>query len=158
RRRVRRLDPARTDHDGRTPMHTTEQYIMAEAAGDLELARLRANEAWMDQHTTDQLDRTGLRAGWRCLEVAAGAGSIARWLHERVGPTGSVTALARDPRFLTELPAGMTVVEHDITNGPPAAEPYDLVHARSLLAHLPNPKQVLADLIAVVRPGGWLVV
>ena len=34
------------------------------------------------------------------LEIGAGGGSIARWLAERVGPTGSVLATDIDPRFI----------------------------------------------------------
>jgi hypothetical protein len=106
---------------------------MDEAAGDRELARLRANETWMDEHTKSQLDATGLGPDWRCLEVAAGAGSIARWLGERVGPSGTVSAVDINTRFLTDLPANVTVVEHDITTGPPEPAAFDLVHSRSLL-------------------------
>jgi len=35
---------------------------------------------------------------------------------------------------------------------------YDLVHARNLLMHLPDPKAALQRLYAAVRPGGWLMV
>ena len=139
-------------------MPTADEYIMSEAAGDLELARLRANEAWMDEHTKAQLDGTGIGRGWRSLEVAAGAGSIVRWLGERVGPTGGVTAVDINTRFLTDLPDNVTIVEHDITGGPPETDAYDVVHTRSLLAHVPDPAGVLGHLHAAVRPGGWLVV
>src|SRR5262249_22615165 len=35
---------------------------------------------------------------------------------------------------------------------------YDLVHARSVLEHLRDPKAVLRRLTAALRPGGWLMV
>ena len=39
--------------------------------------------------------RSGVQAGWRCLEVGAGRGSMAVWLAERVGPRGGVVATRR---------------------------------------------------------------
>jgi hypothetical protein len=38
------------------------------------------------------------------------------------------------------------------------ASPFDLVHARLLLIHLPERLEVLRVLRAAVRPGGWLVI
>ena len=139
-------------------MPDSGDYIMNEAAGDRELARLRANETWMDEHTKSQLAATGLGSGWRCLEVAAGAGSIARWLGEFVGPAGTVCAVDVNTRFLRDLPTNVTVVEHDITTGPPEHAAFDLVHSRALLEHLSDPATALEQMCTAVKPGGWLVV
>jgi 2-polyprenyl-3-methyl-5-hydroxy-6-metoxy-1,4-benzoquinol methylase len=35
---------------------------------------------------------------------------------------------------------------------------YDLIHARLVLSHLPQRRDVLARLVQALRPGGWLVV
>jgi len=42
-------------------------------------------------------------AGWRCLEVGAGGGSIAEWLCDRVGPDGRVVATDLDTRWVAKL-------------------------------------------------------
>lgn len=65
--------------------------------------RLRALEQCFDATTARRLEVTGVGPGWRCLEVGAGAGSIARWLCQRVGPTAQVVAVDIDTRFLEEL-------------------------------------------------------
>jgi len=57
-------------------------------------------ERIFDAGTQRRLLATGLTSGWHCLEVGAGAGSIVRWLEQRVGPSGKVVALDTDPRFL----------------------------------------------------------
>lgn len=49
--------------------------------------RLAAMEAGLDPWTSDNLESRGIVPDWRCLEVGAGAGSIARWLSSRVGAT-----------------------------------------------------------------------
>ncbi|HEV7862213.1 MAG TPA: SAM-dependent methyltransferase, partial [Acidimicrobiia bacterium] len=53
--------------------------------------RLTLLESLLDQSTISRLASLGVDAGWRCLELGAGAGSIARWLCNAVGATGMVT-------------------------------------------------------------------
>jgi SAM-dependent methyltransferase len=122
------------------------------------LARLRSLEQWLDPATIRHLRARGVGAGWRCLEVGAGAGSVARWLCGQVCPGGQVVATDIDTRFVeTRSEANLRVLRHDITadNLPPAA--FDLVHCRLVLAHLPNRHTVLSKLAATLRPGGQLV-
>lgn len=45
----------------------------------------------------------GAANGWRCLDVGAGTGSLARELSALVAPAGSVVALDVDTRFLEPL-------------------------------------------------------
>jgi SAM-dependent methyltransferase len=40
----------------------------------------------------------------------------------------------------------------------PPEGPFDLVHARLVLVHVPQRAQALASMVSVLRPGGWLVV
>lgn len=47
---------------------------------------------------------------------------------------------------------------HDVVRDAPPAGPFDLVHVRLVLVHLPERAEVLRRLAAAVRPGGWLVV
>ena len=58
--------------------------------------------------------------GWRCAELGAGAGSMARWMADRVGESGSVTAIDRDTSLLKELGTrrNVTVVEDDLMTMP----------------------------------------
>jgi len=95
--------------------------------------------------------------------VGAGCGGIARWLAERVGPRGQVVATDIDTRYLTGWPAGggrarLDVVRHDVTVDPRPGERFDLVHARMVLAHLPERDAVVGRLASWLAPGGALVV
>jgi len=133
-------------------------YIMDNAA-EGERHRLRALEEVYDPTTRRHLAALEPRPGWRCLEVGAGAGSIARWLCERVAPRGSVVATDIDTRFLDAEPApGLEPRKHDIVADPLEESAFDLVHARLLLEHLPASSDVLAKLYRAVKPGGWLVI
>jgi SAM-dependent methyltransferase len=141
-----------------TTTTTTRGWIGDAAPHDAELFRLRALEGTLDPQTTRLLrDEVGVRAGWRCLEVGAGAGSITRWLSERVGPSGHVVALDMNCRFLTDLPANVSVVEHRLGGEFPDIATFDLIHHRALLNYVPEPAKELATLTKLLRPGGWIL-
>jgi ubiquinone/menaquinone biosynthesis C-methylase UbiE len=40
------------------------------------------------------------------------------------------------------------------TGMPPAS--FDVAHARTVLVNVPDPKAVLAEMMRLVRPGGWV--
>ena len=65
-------------------MAEDQGYFAAEAAHQEELERLREMEALSDQTTTRLLTGLGVGAGWRCLEIGAGGGSVARWLSDHL--------------------------------------------------------------------------
>jgi 2-polyprenyl-3-methyl-5-hydroxy-6-metoxy-1,4-benzoquinol methylase len=97
-------------------------------------------------------------AGWHCLEIGAGAGSIARWLAATAGSTGRVVATDVDTQFLNDLRhPPVEVVRHDITGEPVEQDAFDLVHARAVLEHLPSRGEVVPRLAKALRPGGVLV-
>jgi len=112
--------------------------------------------AVLDPHTTAVLDHAGVGPGWQCLDVGAGAGSIAGWLADRVGATGHVTATDVKPHHIG-VRDNLTVLAHDIRTDE-IHHRYDLIHARLLLMHLPQRHEVLARLAAALAPGGTLVV
>lgn len=98
-------------------------------------------------------DLTGLA----CLEVGAGAGSVAAWLASEVGPPGRVVATDKEPLTIPYM-RQLTRVQHDITTEPVPRPPYDLIHARLVLAHLPEREIVLRTLVNALAPGGLLLI
>ncbi|GAA4011360.1 methyltransferase domain-containing protein [Allokutzneria multivorans] len=123
-----------------------------------ERSRLGTLEAAFDPATVEVLESLSLPEKAGCLDLGAGAGSIAAWLADH-RPLGRVVATDTDTRFLTFPPgAPVRVLRHDVVTEdfPPAS--FDLVHARALLFHLPEREKVLARAAQWVRPGGWLVV
>jgi len=139
---------------------TESRYFAEGAEFASERARLSLLESDADPTTFERLARLGIAPGWRCLEVAAGGGSVARWLAQRVGREGGVTATDLDTRFLEalELPKNVEVRRHDVLSDPLEPGGYDLVHSRALIEHLPDPRYALERMIAALRPGGWLIV
>jgi SAM-dependent methyltransferase len=131
------------------------RYALARVGLDAERSRLEKLQRINDPATLARLDEIGVSPGMRCLEVGAGAGSIARALAERVGPSGEVVAADIDPRFLGDFAGEQRrVVTHDLAVGPVPPGDFDLVHARALLAHVEDLSTAARHLVESVRPGG----
>jgi SAM-dependent methyltransferase len=98
--------------------------------------------------------------GWRCLEVGAGSGSVARWLGERVAPGGHVVAADIDTRFVETPPAGLAgileVRRCDIRSVEFPVGAFDLIHTRFVLEHLSDRVDVMRRMMGWLRPGGWV--
>jgi ubiquinone/menaquinone biosynthesis C-methylase UbiE len=110
----------------------------------------------LNEVTFPRLSSLGDLAGKRCLEVGAGAGSVARWMVDQVGPTGRVLATDLDPRYLRS-DQGYEVLRHDLITEPVPEGPWDVIHARLVLVHIPQRVEILDRLVASLAPGGALV-
>src|SRR5207249_5000144 len=120
--------------------------------------RLQLLEEHADSTSVRRLEATGIDTGWSCLEIGAGRGSIARWLGERVGPSGHVVALDLDTSLLTDLDEpNIDVIEGDLLEIGLAEGSFDLVHARLVLMHIPERWRALERIASLLRPGGHLV-
>ncbi|WP_426512941.1 class I SAM-dependent methyltransferase [Dactylosporangium sp. McL0621] len=138
------------------PERYGESVLSPEWHGERE--RLVAMAEVADATTLRILQDLGLGPDWDCLEVGAGAGTVAAWLAGRV-PDGSVLATDIDTRWLQAIGAPtLRVAEHDIVSDPLPESAFHLVHARFVLEHLPERDAVLAKLCRSLRPGGVLMI
>ena len=138
---------------------STDRYGNGVLSHDIpsELRRLRRLEEQSDPVSTAVLAERELPDSPRCLELGAGAGSMARWMAER-WPTGQVTAVDIDARFLDAGWApNLDVREDDIRTLDFPAESFDLIHARTLFMHLPEREEIIARVATWLAPKGWLV-
>jgi SAM-dependent methyltransferase len=135
------------------------RYLLSSAAPAAEVERLRQVDQLMGPTTEGRIERLGITGGWKCLEVGAGVGGVARWMAGRVGPLGKVTAIDLNPliRADPDLPQ-LEVLRHDILAGGTDAGSYDLVHCRLLLVNVGDVELALRRMIEALRPGGWLIV
>jgi ubiquinone/menaquinone biosynthesis C-methylase UbiE len=137
---------------------STAGYAL-DSAWHAERERLDSLTRLYDAGTLEVVDRLGVAAGWHCLDVGAGTGSLAQQLADRVAPTGRVTALDIDTRFLDPFGSEhLRVQRADVARDPLPEERFDLVHARLLLEHLPQREAVLGAMVRAVKPGGWILI
>ena len=127
-----------------------EQERLARQA--LELA---AESGWL-------LDQVGLRDGSRAVEIGCGPRGCLDLLSERVGAAGKVVGVERSAeeaqraqRFVSESQLRNVEVLHvdaRRTGLPEAA--FDLATARLVLVNVPDPRQLVAEMVRLIRPGG----
>lgn len=135
-----------TQHPTTTPYNSG---MLSNDAAD-ESARLESIQRNVDGFTTGLLDGLPIEASWNCLELGAGAGSIAYWLAGRC-PDGRVVAVDLDTRHLDAgRAANLEVQEADITHEDYAPGSFDLIHARYLFCHLAERDEMIA------RAARWL--
>lgn len=127
-----------------------------------ERSRLSAMESLWDPGTQALLTELGLgrpadpQNAWRCMEVGAGGGSLVKWMADS-GAT--VVAVDIDTRFIDSLASdSIEVRQMDIRTDELGQGEFDLIHARLVLEHLPDRRQILHRLAAGLRPGGWMVI
>jgi len=124
-----------------------------------EADRLRLMSDVLDPSSRFHLDRIGVAAGWRCLEIGAGNGSVSQWLAGRVGPHGHVLATDLRPDLMQHIAGGnIDVAAFDVVHDEPPGAPFDLVGIRALLHHLPERRAVVSRMVRWLKPGGWLFV
>ncbi|MFD6920720.1 class I SAM-dependent methyltransferase [Streptomyces sp. NPDC059944] len=122
-----------------------------------EAERIDAAALVYDPVTIRRLRALDAAPGGRCLEVGAGTGTILRWLLDEAGAS-EVVALDRDTSGLGSLDdSRVRVVTADLRDEGLDLGGFDLIHARFVLMHLPERRQLIARLARWLNPGGWLV-
>lgn len=118
---------------------------------------------WLGPATDMMLDMTGVAAGSRVLDVAAGAGEQTLAAARRVGANGYVLATDLSPGILDYAKsnarlAGFAHVDVLVKDGETLAEieadPFDAVISRVGLIYFPDQHKALTGMFDRLRPGG----
>src|ERR1700761_9334532 len=133
----------------------TRGYVLGDGF-ERERDRLSGMEALWDAGSQALVSELGISAGWKCLEVGAGGGSMVEWLAAR---GAHVTAIDIDTQYIEHLASDSIEVRTvDVREDELPQSEFDLVHARLVLEHLGDRRSVLDRLVAALRPGGWIVI
>lgn len=145
-------------------MGGTVEYVLG--TSDHELARLGLQQEVWGAITSDFLDRVGVLAGQRALDLGCGPGFVVEMLRERVGAAGEVIGLDESPRWIQHVERRIAERGWDNVRAlegraqevqlEPAS--LDLVFLRWVLGFLPERTAVLRRLARALRPGGLLAV
>jgi ubiquinone/menaquinone biosynthesis C-methylase UbiE len=137
-------------------------YIFDNTAETETADRFGSLDALYNPRTFRFLETAGIGPGSRCLEIGGGSGSVAAWMAERVGPTGSVLVTDIDPRFIAasrcRTLANVELRRHDIGVDTLPSAAFDLIHARLVLSHVPQRRAALHRVVAALAPSGSLVI
>jgi SAM-dependent methyltransferase len=121
-----------------------------------EAARLALMSRLLDPLHRRQVESLHIGPGARTLEVGCGNGSISAWLAGLVSPSGRAVAVDIDLSLAAGHP-GLELRRHDILSEPVEPRDFDLVTARAVLHHLPDPGTAIANMLGSLRPGGWIL-
>ncbi|HEY0688513.1 MAG TPA: methyltransferase domain-containing protein [Kribbella sp.] len=128
-----------------------------------ELSRLMIQSDFLKGVTDLLLERIGVIAGWRALDMGCGPLGALPSLVERAGPD-NVVGLERDPGFAGKAMRllaergfdAVQVIQGDAVQTGLDANCFDLVHERTLLINSPHPSEVVAEMVRLARPGGYV--
>jgi SAM-dependent methyltransferase len=135
-------------------------------ADEAERSRLLAQCEIHRGEAEQLLDRIGVRPGWRTLDLGCGPLGVLDVLADRVGPSGQVLGVDREPRFLAMAARSLrergldtvTLTEADATGTGLPGGSFDLVHERLVLVNVPHPGAVVAEMTRLATAGGYVAV
>lgn len=112
------------------------------------------------------LDRLAALPEAECLDVGCGIGRTTELLVDELRRPKRVVGLDADENLLevardrgdTETPTEVKFQTGDAADLPFEDDSFDLVYARFLLTHLPDPEPAVAEFRRVCRPGGTIAV
>lgn len=155
-----------TEHDlaSGVGVRSDPNAIYALGSNSAESARLQRQADELAPDSQALLDRVGLRPGNSAIDLGCGPRGIIELLCERVLPGGRVVGLDADPvhvAMASELVAEraispVEVVRADARHTGLPSDSFDLAHARTLLVTVPEPAEILVEMVRLVRPGGWV--
>jgi SAM-dependent methyltransferase len=134
-------------------------------SNDAESARLQRQADELESESTALLNRVGLSPGDSAIDLGCGPRGVVELLQRRVSPGGRVVGLDADPRHVAMAGAfanerGFADVEimvGDARHTGLDSGGFDVVHARMLLINIPAPSEVVAEMVRLAKPGGWVV-
>ncbi len=130
-----------------------------------------ASDAWNPSHYNqfqaarsqpafDLIDLIEPQAAMQVVDLGCGDGRLTATLHERL-PNARTLGIDSSPRMLAQAPAdpaGRLMFQQGRIEDFAATASYDLVFSNAALHWAPDHEQLLARLVAALRPGGQLAV
>ena len=138
--------------------------VYALGSNPAESARLQRQSDELRPQTAELLARIGLEPGQSAIDLGCGPSGILELLSAAVSPGGRVVGLDADPAHTAMASRyvmargldNVTVVTADARHTGLPPDTFDLVHARTVLVTIPEPQEVLAEMVRLARPGGWV--
>lgn len=140
-------------------MSLQTEYVLG--THDEEIARLGVQHYAWRPHALAGWERAAVRSRQTVLDVGCGPGYAALDLADVVGPQGHVVAVDKSARFLDVLGSRRrdNIAQHrvDLEAGEFPQVTADRVWCRWVLCFVRNPREVLANMAASLRPSGLMV-
>jgi SAM-dependent methyltransferase len=137
-----------------------DEYFLGQSAAEQERLQKQAEELARD--AKDLFDLIGLAPGWRAVELGCGPSGCLALLSGLVGASGSVVGVEIDSqavelarRHLTQARIeNVEVRQGDAKATGLARGSFDMAIARLVAVNIPEPERIVAEMVALVKPGG----
>jgi len=139
-----------------------DAYLLGHRCAEQDRLERQASELAPESEAL--FDRLGVGAGWRVVEIGCGPRGCLELLSRRVGAAGRVVGVELSPEQAGRarsfaIEQGWTNVEvraGDARRTGLDAGGFDLATERLVLVNVPEPAAIVAEMVRLVRPGGWI--
>jgi SAM-dependent methyltransferase len=144
-------------------MTQSDPYLLGYRQAEQERLQIQGRELASEANWL--FDQLGIPlAGARVIEFGCGPRGCLDLLAERVGPQGTVVGLERSAeavRLARQFVADLHLDNVEVLEGDAHATAlprgsFDVATARLVLVNVPEPEQIVAEMVALVRPGGMV--
>jgi SAM-dependent methyltransferase len=143
---------------------TGSSYALGRDAAESE--RLLNQTVELHSQAVALLDRITVPYDGSGIDLGCGPAGVLELVRERLGPGGRVVGLDADPvhvemartRMLERGLVDVEVVGGDARDTGFPSSSFDVVHARTLLVNIPDPAAVVAEMLRLAKPGGFVLV
>lgn len=143
-------------------MTESEVYLLGRSRAEEERLRKQVQELAAEAEWL--LDQVEVRPGARVIDLGCGPQGVLDLLSDRVGPRGTVVGLEQSLDFVgvaRKFVADRQLANVEVVHGDAKAtqlprESFDVVFSRLVLVNVPEPQRVVEEMVALVRPGGFV--
>jgi SAM-dependent methyltransferase len=139
-----------------------DEYLLGYRRAEQERLQVQARQ--LADESSWLFDQLALAPGARVVEIGCGPRGCLDLLAHRVGPSGSVIGVERSEEAV-ELARGLVreqglanveIIHGDARSTGLTRDSFDLVTSRLVLVNVPQPEEIVAEAVALVRPGGFV--
>lgn len=132
----------------------------------MERRRLQLETKGWDFQPERLLDEIALQPGWTCLDLECGSSGLLVPLSRRVGPAGFVVGVDADTQHLAAVRAlvqderlsNVEILKRNVRETGLPREAFDFVRVRLASTSSEHREELLAEAIALTRPGGVVAI
>lgn len=143
-------------------MPELDPYLLGYRKAEQERLQRQAHQ--FSHESSWLFDQIGVTSGSDVVEIGCGPSGCLRILSDLVGPSGRVVGVERSDDAVAL--ARTLISEHGLMNvdvleadarctGLPR-DSFDFATTRLVLVNVPQPEEIVAEAVALVRPGGWV--
>lgn len=145
-------------------MNKSQEYILG--VNQTELERMKFQHGVWKKYTDEFLDKTGVKKGWKCMDVGSGPGFVSAEIRDIIGDEGELTVVEPSEFYLDYFKEhckkmkwkNIEFVNENFENALIEKDYYDLIFLRWVIDFVKEPADYLIKLISCLKKGGVIAI